>query len=81
MVFPDEVFTKIFRKELAVYGAVNSNFSPHDHEWETVVRYMSDGRLKIKPLISHRLPLKVIADTFRKMYNKEIVYNKIIFSP
>jgi L-iditol 2-dehydrogenase len=81
MVLPDEVFTKIFRKELSVYGAVNSNFSPHDHEWETVVRYISDGRLKIKPLISHRLPLKVIADTFRKMYNKEILYNKIIFSP
>ncbi len=81
MMLPDEIFTKIFRKELTVYGAVNSNFSPHDHEWETVVQYMADGRLKIKPLISHRLPLKVIADTFGKMYNKEIVYNKIIFSP
>jgi L-iditol 2-dehydrogenase len=81
MLFPDEVFTRIFRKELSVHGAVNSNFSPHDHEWRTVVKYISEGRLKIKPLISHRLPLKVIADTFRKMYNKEIVYNKIIFSP
>ena len=81
MVLPDEVFTKIFRRELNVYGAVNSNFSPFDHEWRTTVQYMSMGKLKLKPLISHRLPLKEISETFRKMYSKEMVYNKIMFIP
>jgi L-iditol 2-dehydrogenase len=81
VLFPDEVFTKIFRKELTVFGAVNSNFSPHDHEWKTVLQYMSKGTLHAKPLISHRIPLKGISETFLKMYKKEIVYNKIIFTP
>ncbi len=81
VLLSDEIFTKIFRKELNVYGSVNSNFSPHDHEWKTTVHYMSLGRLKTKPLISHRLPLESIAETFRKMYNGEMFYNKIIFSP
>ena len=81
ILLPDEVFTKIFRRELTVYGAVNSNFSPLDHEWKTTLQYMSMGKLKPKPLISHRLPLEVIAETFRKMFYKEMVYNKIIFSP
>ena len=81
MLLTDEVFTKIFRKELVVYGAVNSNFSLHDHEWETTVRYLASGKINAKPLISHRLPLSAIAETFRKMYNKEILYNKIIFTP
>ena len=81
VMLPDEIFTKIFRHELNLYGAVNSNFSPHDHEWKTTVRYMSMGRLKTKPLISHRLPLSKISETFAKMYHREIVYNKIIFSP
>jgi L-iditol 2-dehydrogenase len=80
MLLSDEVFTKIFRKELAVYGAVNSNFSPRDHEWKTVVRYFASGKISAKPLISHRLPLSAIADTFRKMFDKEMAYNKIIFS-
>ena len=81
VLLPDEVFTQVFRKELSVYGAVNSNFSLHDHEWKTTVRYIAAGKLKTKPLISHRLRLEEIAGTFKKMYNREIVYNKIIFFP
>ena len=81
MLLPDEVFTKIFRRELNVYGAVNSNFSPHDHEWKTTVQYMSMGKLKLKPLISHKFPLKEISETFKKMFSKKMVYNKIMFVP
>lgn len=78
---PDEIFTKIFRRELNLYGAVNSNFSPHDHEWKIAVDYIAKGKIKVKPLISHRLPLSEIGETFKKMYKKEIIYNKIIFQP
>ena len=78
---PDEYFTQIFRRELSVFGAVNSNFSPHDHEWRTTVQYMSTGMLKTSPLVSHRLHLSQISETFTKMYNREMYYNKIIFTP
>ncbi len=81
VTFPDEYFTKVFRRELSVFGAVNSNFSPLDHEWRTTVQYMSTGKLKTAPLISHRLHLSQISETFHKMYNREIYYNKIIFTP
>jgi L-iditol 2-dehydrogenase len=81
MLLSDEVFTKVFRKELVVYGAVNSNFSPLDHEWETVVRYFAAGKIAVKALVSHRLPLSAAADSFRKMFDREMEYNKIIFSP
>jgi len=81
VLLPDDIFTKIFRQELNIHGAVNSNFSPLDSEWKTVLEYVSSGKLKMKPLISHRLPLADISNTFRKIYNKEMVYNKIIFSP
>ena len=81
MTFPDDVFTKTFRRELNIYGAVNSNFSPNDHEWKTCVDFLANGKVMIKPLISHRLPFSKIPETFNKMYKKEIFYNKIIFSP
>jgi L-iditol 2-dehydrogenase len=78
---PQDLFARIFRFELTVYGSVNSNFSPADHEWETTVRYLSGGKLQVKPLISHRLPLSEISETFNRMYKREMVYNKIIFTP
>jgi L-iditol 2-dehydrogenase len=81
VLLPDGIFTQIFRRELNVYGAVNSNFSPHDHEWRTTVQYMSAGRLKLKPLISHRMHLEEIGGAFRRMHDREMVYNKIIFTP
>lgn len=81
MVIPDEIYTKIFRRELNIYGSVNSNFSPYDNEWEVTVKYISTGKLVTKPLISHRLPMSEIPKTFEKMYKKEVYYNKIIFLP
>jgi L-iditol 2-dehydrogenase len=81
ILLADEVFTKIFRKELAVYGAVNTNFSPHDHEWKTTVNHIASGAIRTEPLVSHRFPLKEVGEVFRKMYAREIVYNKIIFLP
>jgi L-iditol 2-dehydrogenase len=81
ILLKDEVFTKIFRRELAVYGAVNTNFSPHDHEWRTTIKYLASGLIRTEPLVSHRLPMSEVGETFRKMHTREIVYNKIIFSP
>jgi L-iditol 2-dehydrogenase len=80
VTLPDEFFTQVFRRELNIYGAVNSNFSPHDHEWRATVQSMASGILKTKPLISHRLHLSKIAETFHRMYKGEIYYNKIIFT-
>jgi L-iditol 2-dehydrogenase len=81
VLLADEVFTKIFRKELTVYGAVNTNFSPRDHEWKTTVDFMASGALRTEPLVSHRLPMSSVGETFRKMFRREMVYNKIIFKP
>ncbi len=81
ILLPDEVFTRIFRKELEIYGAVNSNFSPLDNEWKITLQFMASGAIKTKPLVSHRLKLKDIAETFKKMYQGKMTYNKIIFSP
>ncbi len=81
VLLPDEVFTRIFRKELEIYGAVNSNFSPLDNEWKIALQFMASGAIKTKPLISHRIKLENIAETFKKMHQRKMIYNKIIFFP
>jgi L-iditol 2-dehydrogenase len=81
VLLADEVFTKIFRRELVVFGAVNTNFSPHDHEWQTTVDALAAGKIRTAPLVTHRLPMSAVGETFAKMYRREMVYNKIIFTP
>jgi len=81
VLLPDEIYTKIFRKELEIYGAVNSNFSPLDNEWKTTLEFMASGVIKTKPLISHRIKLENITETFKEMYQGKMIYNKIVFSP
>lgn len=80
VTLPSEAWAKIFRKELSVIGSVNFNSSPNDDEWKMAIHYMSTGQIQTLPLITHRLKMKDVGPTFKKMFNKEIVYNKIIFS-
>lgn len=76
---PSEAWAKIFRKELSIIGSVNFNSSPNDDEWSMALHYLSTGQIEAKHLISHRLPMIEVGPTFKKMYKKEIQYNKILF--
>jgi len=81
VLLPDKVYTQIFRRELIIYGSVNSNFVENGNEWKISLIFLARGLIKVKPLISHRLPLSEAGEMFRKMYEKKIYYNKIIFQP
>ena len=81
VLLPDNVYSLIFRRELEIYGSVNSSFSNLNHEWRTAVHFMANGQLRVKPLISHRISLKDVPQIFSKAYRKEIYYNKIIILP
>ena len=81
VLLPDKVYTQIFRKELVIYGSVNSNFVENDNEWKISLDFLARSLIKVKPLVSHRLPLAEAGEIFRKMYEKKIYYNKIIFQP
>ena len=81
VLLPDKIYSLIFRNELEVYGSVNTSFSEHNHEWKTSLHFMSEGKLKVKPLISHRVTLKDTPEMFLKMYRKDVYYNKIMILP
>lgn len=81
VLLPDAIYSLIFRHELEIYGSVNSSFSDLHNEWETALRFMADGKLQVKPLVSHRITLAETPKMFYKMYNREIVYNKIMILP
>lgn len=81
VLLPDAVYSLIFRHELEIYGSVNTSFSAENNEWETTLHFMAEGRLQVKPLVSHRITLRDVPEMFLKMYRREIYYNKIIILP
>ena len=79
VVLPPETFEKIIRGELMIKGSWNSFSSPFPgREWHTVLDYLSDGRFKIRPFISHVVSLEELPKTIAAMDGHEFSFTKII---
>lgn len=73
-------FERIVRHELTVYGGWNAISAPFPgREFHTTLQFLQEKKLKIKPLISHCLPLDEGPEMFRKMTNGEEKAVKVIF--
>jgi L-iditol 2-dehydrogenase len=82
LTIPNKILNSILRNELTIEGAWNSSISPLPvNEWQTALRYMDEGRLKSKPLISHRIRLEECRACFEMMYNRNEVFTKVLFKP
>ncbi|MGD1037489.1 MAG: galactitol-1-phosphate 5-dehydrogenase [Roseiarcus sp.] len=83
VVFKPDLFERIIRHELRIVGSWNSYSVPFPgREWRDIMRFISEGALTSKPLISHVLPLGDAPNTFRRLQNRDLgPYNKILFAP
>lgn len=68
----------ILRKELKVYGTWNSSFNDTENDWKESLTAMAEGRINVKPLITHKLPLSKCNEAFDMMKNKKEFYNKVV---
>jgi L-iditol 2-dehydrogenase len=83
VVLKPELFERILRHELRIVGSWNSYSVPFPgREWRDTMRFIADGVLTAKPLISHVLPLAEAPGVFRRLKDRELgPYNKILFAP
>lgn len=78
----DSSWARLMRLEAAIMGSWNSFSAPFPgHEWRTAVEKLSSGDLKWEFMITHELGLDSVADTIKRMYNREIHSSKVIFMP
>ncbi|TET12200.1 hypothetical protein E3J84_01945, partial [Candidatus Aerophobetes bacterium] len=49
------------------------------NEWVTTLYFVKIGKLKVKPLITHRFGLKQAKEAFQMMYKGKEFFNKVIF--
>lgn len=70
----------ILRKELAVYGTWNSSYNERQNDWKESLKAMADGKINVKPLITHTYPLKAVNQAFEMMKNKSEFFCKVILT-
>lgn len=82
VVFSPAAFEKVIRYELVLRGSWNSYSVPFPGlEWQTIINYLRDRRLNVKPLISHVFQLDEAPRVFGEIFERKFKYNKIVFTP
>jgi L-iditol 2-dehydrogenase len=68
----------ILRKELTVYGTWNSSYNPKQNDWVESLKAMAEGKIDVKPLITHVFPLAQCNEAFEMMKNRTEFFNKVM---
>lgn len=72
----------IMRGQLSMIGSWNSFSAPFPGwEWTKAVELFESGQVKSDAVITHRLKLEDVADTFEKLDKGGMFFNKILFMP
>ena len=68
----------ILRKELTVLGTWNSSYNDLQNDWREGLQAMSAGQINVKPLITHKFPLKDVHTAFEMMRQRKEFFNKVM---
>ena len=83
ITIPAALMSQIMRREVDLFGTWNSDFSVYgdSDDWRTVLDAMSNGTLDLKPLITHRVPLKDSISALEMMRDQSEFYAKVLLHP
>lgn len=81
VVIPEKVYYTLLHHELNLYGVYGTDFAPFPpfHSWKTALHFIAQGKIKVKPLISHRFKIEDIGEVFSSISLHRDKYNKVIF--
>lgn len=78
LVLPQNVYWYILRKELTLKGTWNSSYASYQNDWVEGMKAVSEGRINLKPLITHKVPLDKALDALTMMKDRTEFYNKVM---
>jgi len=70
----------ILRKELTLLGTWNSSFRPEENDWKESLAAMAEGRINVKPLVTHAYPLEQCGEAFEMMRERTEFYLKVMLT-
>jgi len=75
-----QTYWHILRKELNVCGTWNSSFGTNENDWKESLLAMAEGKIDVKPLITHKFALSQCNTAFEMMKNKTEFFNKVMLN-
>jgi len=72
-------YWEILRKQLKLCGTWNSSYTGAKNDWQTALDAMSQGKLNVKPFITHKADFKDCNEAFEMVKTKSEFYNKVMF--
>ena len=79
MNISQKAYWEILRKQMTITGTWNSGYEDGENDWRTVIKNIDNGKLKLKPLITHRYKLSDGIEPFRMMAGRKKFYNKVMY--
>ena len=80
MTLSQNTYWHILRKELTVYGTWNSSYNDRQNDWKESLKAMAEGKINVKPLITHTYPLDACNQAFEMMKNKSEFFCKVMLT-
>lgn len=80
MRLSQNAYWHILRKELTLYGTWNSSYNDRQNDWIASLQAMAEGKLQVKPLITHTYPLEDCNQAFEMMKNKAEFFCKVMLT-
>lgn len=79
MTLSQKGYWEILRKQITLKGTWNSSYNDMHNDWKTAIRAMEQGKLNVKPLISHRFNYSDNMKAFEIMRDRKEYFNKVMF--
>ena len=69
------------RKELTILGTWNSSYNDLQNDWKESLKAISEGKITVSDLITHKFSLSKVNDAFNMMNEKSEFFNKVMICP
>jgi len=74
-------YWEMLRKQLTVVGTWNSDYAAFPkNEWKLALQAMADGKIGVKPLITHPVSLGQLGGAIEMMRDRAAFYNKVMWT-
>lgn len=79
MTFDQQVYWKILRRQLTMYGTWNSSFTGEkEDDWHTSIKAIQEGKIRPSGQITHRFPFEMLQAGLSAMQDRDIFTNKVM---
>ena len=83
LTIPAELTSQLMRREIQIVGTWNSDYGAvsEDDDWHRSLAGMDSGAIDVKPLVTHRVPLKNAFNALHMIRDRSEFFCKVLIQP